>query len=191
MHIVNGVWDSLSMKSSQRDLSLKSLFDEHYDRLVYFSFQILKDKQQAEDIAQESFIKYWNYRESIASEKSAIKNYLYSTVRNLSLNVIRHNKIVDTYAQEQQFGEQADLPVIDAIITAEVIAEIHLAIQSLPESYRIISLKGFLEGKKNQEIADELGMSVNTVKKQKQRALQLLRLKLSSDLFVVLLWMIK
>ena len=79
-------------------------------------------------------------------------------------------------------------PIIDAIITSEVIAEIHAAIRSLPENYRTISVKGFLEGKKNQEIADELGMSVNTVKKQKQKALQLLRLKLTPDLFALLLW---
>ncbi len=189
--MIRGFWgNSGEGKTSESELNLKSLFEEHYDRLVYFSYQLIKNKEQAEDIAQEAFIKYWNYRENIACDKCAIKNYLYSTVKNLSFNALRHNKIVDSYISTQQSEEPADLPVIDAMITAEVIAEIHLAIQSLPENYRIISLKGFLEGKKNQEIADELGMSVNTVKKQKQKALQLLRLKLTSDLFAILLWII-
>lgn len=185
MRRINGFWDNLSKnKASESKVSLKSLFNEFYDRLVYFSFQLIKDKQQAEDIAQEAFIKYWNHKEDIAQEKCAIKNYLYSTVKNLSLNAVRHHKIVENYALKQQAAELTfDVSVIDSIITAEVIAEIHLAIQSLPENYRLISLKGFLDGKKNQEIADELGMSVNTVKKQKQRALQLLRLKLTSDLY--------
>lgn len=166
---------------------LKSVFNEHYDRLVYFAFQLVKDKQQAQDIVQEAFIKYWNYRNNISAEKYAVKNYLYSTVKNLSLNILRHTRIVHNYASRQN-AEPADLPVIDAIITSEVIAEIHAAIRSLPENYRTISVKGFLEGKKNQEIADELGMSVNTVKKQKQKALQLLRLKLAPDLFALLIW---
>jgi RNA polymerase sigma-70 factor (ECF subfamily) len=42
---------------------------------------------------------------------------------------------------------------------------------------------GYFDGKKNQEIAEELDMSINTVKKQKQRALQLLRVKLTPELF--------
>ena len=44
-----------------------------------------------------------------------------------------------------------------------------------------------MEGKKNLEIADELDMSVNTVKKQKQKALQLLRMKLEPEIFVLIL----
>lgn len=175
-------------RGHENEIDLKSVFDEYYDRLIYFSFQLINNKEQAEDIVQEAFVKYWDYRENIAYERSAVKNYLYTTVKHLSFNVLRHNKIVDTYAQKQSLTEPADQPVIDAIITSEVLAEIHMAIQSLPENYRIISLKGFLAGKKNHEIADELGMSVNTVKKQKQRALQLLRLKLTSDLFTILLW---
>src|SRR5690606_38960736 len=121
---------------------LKSVFDEHYDRLVYFAFQLVKDKQQAQDIVQEAFIKYWNYRNNVSAEKCAVKNYLYSTVKNLSLNILRHTKIVHNYASQQN-AEPADLPIIDAIITSEVIAEIHAAIRSLPENYRIISVKGF------------------------------------------------
>lgn len=170
---------------------LKSLFDEFYDRLVYFSFQLVKDQDQANDIAQECFIKYWHQKDSISLEKVAIKNYLYSTVKNLSLNALRHFKVVSGYAEKHNKTELTDRPIIDAIITSEVIAEIHSAIESLPENYRIISLLSFLQGKKNQEIADELGMSINTVKKQKQRALQLLKLKLSTDLFIILLFLSK
>ena len=45
---------------------------------------------------------------------------------------------------------------------------------------------GYMEGKKNHEIANELEMSVNTVKKQKQKALQLLRIKLEPDIYILL-----
>lgn len=175
-------------KTADGEFTLRSMFDEHYDRLVYFSFQIVKSKQQAQDLAQEAFIRYWNCRETVAVNNCAIKNYLYSTVKNLSFNVIRHNKIVDAYANSKK-EELLDRPVIEALIKAEVLAELHLAIQSLPEEYRVISLKGFLEQKRNQEVANELNMSVNTVKKRKQKALQLLRLKLSSDLLSILLWL--
>jgi RNA polymerase sigma-70 factor (family 1) len=167
-------------------LELDSLFKEFYDRLVYFSVQIVRDQEQAQDITQEAFIKYWQERETIFPNKVAVKNYLYSIVRNASLNVIRHNKVVEEYQAQQGVSEPEDITIMDAIISSEVMAELHLAIEALPANYRIISEMSYLEGKKNQEIADELGISINTVKKQKQRALELLRLRLSPELFGLL-----
>ena len=167
------------------EVDLDSLFKEYYDRLVYFSIQFVKDKDQAQDIVQDSFIKYWNQREMVMSNRIAIKNFLYSTVRNASLNVIRHEKVKEGYIQEQGSAEPEEPAVIDAIIAAEVISKIHAAVQSLPESHRQISVMGYFDGKKNNEIADELNMSVNTVKKQKQRALQLLRMKLEPEMLIL------
>lgn len=189
MNIQGEISDADFFKLSVDNRQLKVLFDEFYDRLVYYSVQMLKDQAAAEDIAQESFIKYWAQRGEISEDTRAIKNYLYSTVKNLSLNHIRHGKVVNLYVSKHQTTEAEERPFIDALITAEVIAEVQAAIKSLPENYRIVSYLGFLEGKKNQEVADELGISINTVKKQKQRALQLLRLKLSADLFAIILWL--
>lgn len=172
---------------ASESLELDSLFKEYYDRLVYFSVQIIRDQGQAQDITQDAFIKYWQEREAIFPNKVAIKNYLYSTVRNASLNIIRHNKVVDDYREQHGFSETEELTIMDAIISSEVMAELYSAIEALPANYRTISKMSYLEGKKNQEIADELNMSINTVKKQKQRALELLRLRLSPELLAVLL----
>ncbi|MFD2936716.1 RNA polymerase sigma-70 factor [Spirosoma flavum] len=168
-------------------LELDSLFNEFYNRLVYFSLQIVRDQAQAQDIGQDAFIKYWQEREFVLQNKVAIKNYLYSTVRNASLNVIRHDKVVDEYLQQKGTKEPEESTIMEAIISSEVIAEIHSAIEALPASYRQISVMSYLEGKKNQEIADELGMSINTVKKQKHKALELLKARLSPELLGILL----
>jgi RNA polymerase sigma-70 factor (ECF subfamily) len=184
MSIVKGIFTHKNESDgSIEQIDLDVLFKEHYDRLVYFSFQLIRDKDQAEDIVQDSFIKYWNQRDMVMQNNIAIKNFLYSTVRNASLNIIRHNKVVDGYIAYHGQTEPEEPPVIEAIITAEAMAEIHAAIHALPDSYRSISIMGYFDGKKNQEIADELNMSINTVKKQKQRALELLRVKLSPELF--------
>ncbi|WP_185716265.1 RNA polymerase sigma-70 factor [Larkinella knui] len=168
---------------------MEGLFKEFYDRLVYFSLQLVRDQAQAQDLVQDAFITYWQERESVLQNRIAIKNYLYTTVRNASLNVIRHGKVVNAYVEQQGTAEPEELSIMDAIISSEVIAEIHIAIAALPENYRQISVMSYLEGKKNQEIADELGLSINTVKKQKHRALELLRLRLSPELFgLFLLW---
>ncbi len=117
----------------------------------------------------------------------AIKNFLYTTVRNASLNYLRHRKVAKQYLDYQDSCPLEEANVLDAIIRSEVVDEIYEAIQSLPESCRRISRMGYLEGMKNQEIAEELGLSINTIKTHKQRALQLLRLRLNPAAFGVLI----
>ena len=187
MSIIKGIFTSPKHSNEAlKAVCFEALFKEFFNRLVYFSFQFTGDKEQAQDIVQEAFINYWNQHEKVADNKIAIKNFLYSSVRNASLNSLRHKKVVENYAQSSGTAEPEEPPVTDAIIIAEVMAEIHSAIHSLPENCRLVSVLGYLEGKKNREIADDLDMSVNTVKKQKQRALQLLRIKLTPEIFIML-----
>jgi RNA polymerase sigma-70 factor (family 1) len=187
MSIVKSVFMPKDDTAPMEQAGLDALFKEFYDRLVYFSFQLIKNKDQAQDIVQDAFVKYWYQKGSVAPDKTAIKNFLYTTVRNASLNTIRHSKVVENYISAQGGAEPEEQPVIDAIITAEVMAGVHSAIRSLPENYRLISVMGYLDGKKNHEIAEELAMSVNTVKKQKYRALELLRVKLTPEMFTLFL----
>lgn len=168
--------------------NLSTVFDTYYDRLVYFCFKIIDDKEQAKDITQDAFLTYWQQAGSIANNETAIKNFLYTTVHNAALNIVRHGKVVGKYTALQGREEPLEVDIMEAMINAEVMAEIHSAIESLPEQYRQISKMGYFEGKKNQEIADELGMSVNTVKKQKQKALELLRLKIRPEMLALFLY---
>lgn len=168
------------------DPRLDLLFKEYYDRLVFFSWQITKDKQQSEDIAQDAFIAYWQQRNEIVSHPVAIKNFLYRSVNNASLNVLRHTKVVDRFQNSHPGTEPAEEYILEAIISAEIIAEVNLAIESLPSHLIKLTRLSFLEGKKNHEVAEELEMSVNTVKKQKQRVLELLKMSLHPELIILL-----
>jgi len=166
---------------------LEQLFKDLYSRLVYFCYQLIGDKENAEDLVQEAFVTYWNLKEEIAPDKIAIKSFLYTTVRNASFNFKRHNKVVKGYLEKQSISISDEQTIMHSMIRSEVLAELYEAINTLPESCRKISRMSFLQSKKNQEIANELGISINTVKTQKQRALQLLRLRVSPDIFTVLL----
>lgn len=180
----------MSMKperfETNEPLRLEHIFSEYYARLVHFCFQIVHDKSAAEDIVQDAFVNYWDLRQTVLNNKQSIKSFLYSSVRNASFNYIRHDKVIEKYIQSLEPDPVEEINAMHYIIRSEVLGEIHKAISSLPESCQRISRMGYLEGKKNQEIAEELGISVNTVKTQKQRALQLLRLKLSPEFFAVL-----
>lgn len=175
---------------SSSEMELNSLFDAYFDRLSYFAFKLIKDHDLADDMAQEAFIKYWQMRELVENSPVSIKNFLYTTVKNACLNSIRHEKVVNSYASALPDEPVSEATVMDAIITAEVLDSLLSAVGSLPEPYQKISRLAYMEGKKNQEIADELGMSVNTVKKQKQKALEMLRTRLRPELMVLLIFLL-
>lgn len=166
---------------------VKELFTTYFDRLAYFAFRLLNDRELANDMAQDAFVKFWQVRSEVEDHPVAIKNFLYTTVKNSCLNSIRRQKVAGEYLSHLERESEPGGTVIEAIVTSEVLHLLDEAIEALPESYRRISTLAYLDGKKNQEIADLLDMSVNTVKKQKQRALELLRMKLTPELLALLL----
>ncbi|WP_379084028.1 sigma factor-like helix-turn-helix DNA-binding protein [Pedobacter sp. UC225_65] len=74
---------------------------------------------------------------------------------------------------------------LNAMIRSEVIAELHKVITTLPKNCQTIFRMGYLEGLKNPQIALELGISINTVKTQKKRGLQLLKMRVNPDFLVL------
>lgn len=145
----------------------------------------LCDEMQSKDIAQEAFIKLWDKREEFADIVS-IKSYLYITVRNLSLNYIRdHRKGIDMP------GILPDCPESDfksLIIEEEAIRQLYAAIDRLPaQTAKVIRLS--LKGLKNQKIAEELDISVNSVKTLKYNAFRTMRKELEGAAWLLLCWL--
>lgn len=171
--------------------TFKKLFLLYYERLLYFAWQFIHDKETANDLVQEAFLNYWNSEPNSEFNETHARNFLYLNVRNLCLKHIRHHKVVEKHRKHLDNDPIEENNVIHKMIRAEVLGEIYDALQTLPEGCRKISTMSYLEGKKNQEIADELGISINTVKTQKQRALQLLRLRLNPQTFLTLILILR
>ena len=171
------------------NIVFKEIFMTYYARIVYFAFQIVGDRVEAEDIAQDTFVNFWNQKENVSQHEIAIKNYLYLTAKNLCLNQIRHNNIVKEYQAKNQFSLLDDTDVVNAIVSSEISSRIYQAIETLPARCREVTRMAYIQGLKNQEIADNLQISINSVRAHKQRAIQLLRNKLSKkDLLLMIIF---
>ncbi len=85
---------------------------------------------------------------------------------------------------DQQKGKQDDHLL--EITRVEALNELYTAVESLPKKARQIILETYINGKSNQEVANELGISLQTVKNQKLRALSLLRERISREGFFML-----
>jgi RNA polymerase sigma-70 factor (family 1) len=165
---------------------MKQLFQLYYSRLCYFAFKLVEDREAAEDLVQDAFVGYWHRQGDFDSE-AAVKTFLYVTVRNACLNRIRHEKVRKKFADSQHTPEAVEAQGLQNLVRAEVVGEVHKAIEALPPGCRQVLKLAYFEGLKNDEIAGQLEVSVNTVKTQKARALQLLRLKLDAGAFALLL----
>lgn len=78
-----------------------AFFRENFPFLVMFADKYVNDMDMAADIAQEAFIQLWRFEgEFVSPEK--VKGFLYTTARNLALNHIKHNQIVDEHLRLQE-----------------------------------------------------------------------------------------
>ncbi|PKQ62813.1 hypothetical protein BZG02_11495 [Labilibaculum filiforme] len=163
--------------------SFKHLYDKYFDVLFLFGQKYISGQDIVEDIIQESFIKVWEKRATFYHE-AALRAFLYKTVRNSCLNQIEHQKVRKSYEGQVNKTICDEDYFLHNVIEEEVSRMIKDTVQKLPESARLIYLLS-LKGLKNAEIAEDLDISINTVKTQKQRAGKFLKENLK-NLFTIL-----
>jgi len=150
-------------------------FREFYAALTYFSYQIIKDKPEAVEIAGEALIKLWE-RHANFDNITSVKSFLYTTARNASLNWIRQEKKNAQRAKEFAYlNDVIENPITNQIVEAETFREIFLTLETLPPKCRQIFRMHYLEGKDYNQIAKELNLSIKTIYSQNARASLLIR----------------
>lgn len=145
----------------------EAIFRRLYVPLGMYALRLVNDIDEAEETVQEAFVRTWELIQS-GAEIDNIRTYLYRAVRNNAIENLRRKQ--QTCCQEE-IGDITD----EVIDTSERDARIWKAIDQLPERCREIFLMGKRDGLSQGEIANELGLSVQTVKNQMSKALKSLR----------------
>ena len=161
---------------------LKQFFESFYPSVCIFARKYVRDINIAEDIAQESFIEFWRRRDQFADIK-ALKGFIYTVTRNKCLNQIKLSSIHEGILKEKLFSDDFFYEMVQEEETYRIL---HQAIDELADQSRriiLLSLKGY----KVSEIAEELNISVNTVKTLKKNAYKELRNKLRDQAFILFL----
>ncbi len=156
-------------KSDQKAFEI--IFRLYYQPLTKFAGGMLNDEEVAADIVQEVFVQFWEQRQSITNAN--IKSYLYTIVKNKTLNHIRHLQVKLKHTNEvlhsidEAFEHETDNEDLNIKIVSSV--------EKLPEQCKKIFIMSRMHGLKQNEIAEELNLSVKTVKNQIGKALKILR----------------
>ncbi|MBN8820452.1 MULTISPECIES: RNA polymerase sigma-70 factor [unclassified Spirosoma] len=167
------------------EAAFAELFYQYYPVLCVFALRYLNDQDQAKDVVQEIFVRLYDQRDRIPLHTS-LKAYLYKAVQNTCLTHLKQAQVYQLHQQHlRQLTPQTD--PTEPILQLELEHLIWQAVQRLPQQCgRIFQMNRF-EGKKNNQIAQELGLSIRTVETQISKALALLREALSDYLPVLLL----
>jgi len=157
--------------------SFTQVFKALCPALCRYSMRITRDWAAAEDIVQEAFVKIWERRTQFF-QMAVLKSYLYTTVRNDSLQWLRRENRKQSKKQAfQLIKRDNERDKLEDLIRAEVFRELSESVETLPPQCRqIISL--IFDGKNTREVAETLQISQGNVKVQKGRGLQLLRQRL-------------
>ncbi len=165
--------------------AFKALFDSLFPAMCSLATRILNDEEKGKDIAQEAFVKLWQKDTEEFADENALRAYLYVLVKNACISLIRKEKNNITTNIEAGLPI-ADRQFLDEILREETYRLLREAIRELsPQASKVVDLS--LKGYSNQEIADELDVTINTIKTVKKRAYKALKEKLGSQYVMLLL----
>ncbi len=149
-----------------------SLFAKYYADLVCYAYGITSDRSVSEDLVQDFFIKFWQQKR-YKSISTSLRHYLFFSIRNSCVNYLRDNKKTILLDDSIIFDDSE--PDSDREDEEIVFRKIFNAMEKLPTERKKIFRLCFLHNMKYREVAELLGISINTVKVQIGRALKFLR----------------
>lgn len=160
------------------------LFITYFKRVKYFIRGIIKSDEEAEELAQDVFVKLWINRESIDFGKG-MSAYLHISARNATINYLKKKFTHDMYINDWQYRDGNDMyeSVEEGYYAQETALLIKMAVSHMPDRRKEIYELSREKGLHNEEIADRLDISKKTVENQLSLALSEIR-KVITSFFV-------
>lgn len=181
MYIVENTQLNVRLKEGN-PLAYEELFKQTFPRLLGYCRLFVHDQAQSNDLVQECFVKLWEKRSTIKPLQS-VESLLFVMLRNRCLNYLRDKKMQRT-DQNIGFIEENELQHLyqldftgkeEKSLEEKLIEAIQQSIEKLPEKRRLVFTKTKIEGKRNKDVADELGISVKAVEKHLHQAKEQIR----------------
>lgn len=161
--------------------AFKQFFTLFYADIYRFLFRYLSNSDDAEDLCQETFIKFWQQRHSIDSS-SYPRAYLYKIAKNLAFNHSTRKPASVSYDNNLTIISMAGNDPQTEYENADLDEKCRKVINELPERCRMTFILSRYEGFNYSEIADTMDVSLQTVKNQMSKAINYLKKKLLTKL---------
>jgi RNA polymerase sigma-70 factor, ECF subfamily len=170
-------------------LAFDQLYEHYSHKLFSFVFKILKNQAEADDIVQEVFVKIWETRENLGDYK-LLNSYFFTIAYNNSIDLIRKRINNNKYLEHLKNSSviQISPSVISEVEFNELNSHVKKLIANLPERQKQVYLLNREHGLTYAEIAEQLGISKNTVENHMVKALKYLRVNMNNSLLINMLF---
>ena len=169
--------------------AIEHIYKSYHRPLCYFARGLINNKEEAEDIVVETFIKLLRKREDF-DRLIMIKGFLFTATRHACYDFLRHVNRKTEKHKEIIYLMQNDADYIESrIIKAELLKVIVDEVEKLPPIRRDIFKMIFIEELSTAEIAERLNITVDTVRVQKARAINSLRSAFLRDKLLLFFFM--
>jgi RNA polymerase sigma-70 factor (ECF subfamily) len=181
--------DLILLIQKDDQVAFYNLYERYCRRLYGFVFRYIKQKEDAEEIVQEVFVKIWESRNKIDAY-SSFESFLFTIAYNTTISLLRKRTSEKKYLEHlQSLQHPDDLPdLIDEIHFNELNDRVQLLLNELTPRQKEIYHLSREEGLSHDEIAKKLDISVNTVKKHMVNTLAFLKSQIDSNLSINLLF---
>ena len=178
----------------EKKIRFEDVYLSYFSKMKYFAKEYVISEEDAENIVQDVFVELWENKEMLNMHMN-LTAYLFTTIKNKCLNHLRHKLVVQETANKLQEEYTISLRMnLDSLETfdnnlfsdQDIEKLISRALDALPEKCRAIFIMSKIEGKKHNEIAQELNISINTVGSQIGIAYKKLRTELKDYLPILL-----
>ena len=162
----------------------KAFFETFFIPVYTLMQRYTGECELSRDFTQEAFVRVFEHWGEFETEENA-KAFLYTVARRIYLDHCKHQKIENQYQNRVNEENTEEYDFLKEVTQQEVSRILYDAVDKLPSQTRsiiLLNLKGF----NNTEVAERLGVSVNTIKSLKKSAYVTLRTLLSKDLLMIL-----
>ncbi|MFY9150497.1 MAG: RNA polymerase sigma-70 factor [Prolixibacteraceae bacterium] len=186
---INITQELLTRLKSGDMLAFDQIYKQYSHNLFSFVFKILKNEDEADDIVQEVFVKIWESREKLGDYK-LLNSYIFTIAYNNSIDLIRKRINSSKYLDHLKNSSVIEITptTISEIEFNELNIQVGKLIANLPERQKHVYLLHREDGLTYTEIAEQLGISKNTVENHMVKALKYLRQNMDNSLFVNMLF---
>ncbi len=166
--------------------AFESIFLFYFNKVKYFINGFIKSESDAEELAQDVFVKIWVSRDGIDPTRN-FNTYIYISARNATMNFLRHKYVRESFAEDQmKAGSEEEYASSEELIMAhEIDLLVDMALMKMPAQRRNVYELNRREGLSNEEIAERLNISKKTVENQMSLALK--ELKTVIKVFVMMI----
>ena len=161
--------------------AFEALYLQYRDKIIWFGWKFLQSDAKAEDVLQEVFLKVWTRREELSQIRN-LKAWLTAITRNHIYNALRRLTLEEKFIKELshtgEVAEQAMAP--DRLSLNDLQQALDMAVAGLTSQQKKVFELSRFDGLRHEQIAEELDISRDTVKKHMTDALRKIRGQMSS-----------